>query len=300
MSHFNSDKQKVHLSSQNPSVFSIVEKNIGYYSEKWEKHRSPLTYSGWNWAAFLFTPAWLAYRHMYTWTFVFFSLYFLSSVFVAFIPYLIHIGWLSEPSWVMWTLVFPLLINIFFGLKGNALYTNRIIQLIQMKENQVSKPSAPLFNKTGTSWVSAFIVPILISFLLIVPTYAVDEWTFNPDLPYGAYIFSDNEPTPAGILDVEQNPTFLKYDARINFLYYGEKPVDNQTFEMILFYKDFNEENNWTIERERSYNRFSSNRITLNLIDAENPVTKTGDYRLEIYIDENLEEEAEFSILPPN
>ncbi|WP_280771333.1 DUF2628 domain-containing protein [Salipaludibacillus daqingensis] len=289
----------IHLSSQNPTVQLIVEENLSYYSNKWEKHPNPSTYSGWNWAAFFFTPAWLAYRHMYTWTFLFFLLYLLGIIIVAFLPALVHFTILPEPAVGIWKLTYPFLINVFFGLKGNAFYTKRVIMIAQQKKGIDTRPTAPLFNKTGRSWISAIVSPAVIWILLIFPYQSVEAWTFHPSLPPGVYIFSDSEPTPQGIFDVKQPFVFEKYDARINFLYYGDEPVGDRSFNVKLYYKE-DENDEWMIERERSYRFFSSDRVALDLIDAEDPAAKVGEYRLEIYLDDQLKSTEEFIIVPPN
>lgn len=300
MSQQKGHQSNINLSSQNPLVQDIVETNLSYYSEKWQTHDNPSTYSGWNWAAFFFTPAWLSYRHMYSWTFVFFSLYLLGIIVVAILPVVVHSGFLSESSIGLWTITYPILINVFFGLKGNAFYAKRVITLVQWKEGKLTRPNAPLFNKTGRSFISALIVPLIIWALLFLPYQTVDKWTYNPDLPNGVYVFSDIYPTPEGILDVKDDLIFVKYNARINFLYYGAEPIGNRSFAIKLFYKDEEKNNEWILQRERQYGFFSSNRVTLGLIDAENPATKTGQYRLEIYLNDQLEEKENFEIIAPN
>jgi len=300
MSQQKSHSSNIHLLSENSLVHDIVETNISYYSQKWQKHSNPSTYSGWNWAAFFFPPAWLSYRHMYSWTFVFFSLYLLGIISLAFLPFLIHSGFLPEYTISFWTIFYPIIVNVYFGFKGNAFYTKRVISLAQWKKGLRTKPIAPLFNKTGCSWTSALFVPAVVSIILFVPYQTIDMWTYNPSLPYGVYVFSDDAPTPEGILDVKKSPTFVKYDARINFLYYGDEPIRNRFFEVNLFYNDEKNSDEWILERKREYSIFSSNRVSLDLIDAEDPAAKTGQYRLEIYLDGHLQAKEIFEIVLPN
>ncbi|PYZ92081.1 hypothetical protein CR194_17980 [Salipaludibacillus keqinensis] len=300
MNSHHSNKSKMLLSISNPIIQKIVGENSSYYHEKWTKHQDPLTYSGWNWAAFFFTPFWLAYRHMYLWVIVFFLLYLTGIILVAFFPAVIHMGFLPAPSLWIWQLTYPILVNIFFGAKGNAFYSQRVAKLALFYEGKLQKPMAPLFTRTGRSWISAIIVPAVIWIFLFIPYQTVESWTFNPSLAPGVYVYSDDSPTPTGILDVEETPSFQKYEARINFLYYGEEPVGDRSFMIKLFYKESPETDDWALERERSYGIFSSNRVTLGLIDAEDPASKTGEYLLEIYIDDQLQAEEKFEITAPN
>ncbi|SES36609.1 DUF2628 domain-containing protein [Salipaludibacillus aurantiacus] len=286
------------LTNKNPVVQSIIEKNTSYYTGKWQKYKNPGVYSGWNWPAFFFTPFWLAYRHMYVWVMVFFLLYLSGIAVIAFLPAMIYYGGIPEYVLPVWQMVYPVLINVFFGLKGNALYGKRTAKLVQWKEGKIDKPMAPLFTKTGGSWLSAFVTPAIVWLLLFVPYQTVDSWVYNPPLEYGVYVYSDDKPSPQGVLDVKRTPSFEKYSARINFLYYGDEPVDNRRFDVLLFYKE-EEDNSWTLERERTYTFFTSDRVSLDLIDAEDPAAKTGKYRLEIHIDGSLEAEEEFTITPP-
>jgi hypothetical protein len=56
----------------------------------------------------------------------------------------------------------------------------------------------------------------------------------------------------------------------------------------------------WVLEREREYDIFTSNRVVLDVVDAEDPAVKTGRYRLVIYVEDEVEAEEQFTIVPPS
>lgn len=286
------------LSSDNPTVRKIVKTNVNYYTNKWQKHKNPFKFCGWNWAAFFVPPFWLAYRHMYGWAALFFLLYLPAMAVNGVIPALSYSGYLPDNTLFVWNTAFPILISTFLGIKGNAFYSKRAAKLIKLQKSGSEQKVAPLFSAEGSSFVSAFAAPAILLILLFIPYQTVNNWEYNPDLPYGVYVFSDDRPAPEGILDVEQSPSFAKYSARINFTYLGEEPVGDRPFAVKLYYRS-GEAGDWSLERERSYHIFSSSRVTLDLIDAEDPASQTGRYRVEIYVGDELKEEEEFTITDP-
>ncbi|MGJ9382754.1 DUF2628 domain-containing protein [Salipaludibacillus sp. CF4.18] len=286
----NKDQSSSYLTTQSPPIYEIVKNNHEYYDKKWKKHKKPNNYAGWNWPAFIIPPFWLAYRYMYGWTLLYFIFI------VAELTLLSAISFYSEITFLL-----PILTHFFFGLKGNAFFTRRVLKLIQLtnSDTEKTKPAVPLFAKKGTSWISAIVTPVIVIFLLILPVQALSEWSFESELDPGIYIYSDNnnnEKTPEYNGDIVTSPVFKKYDARINLFYIGEEPVNNQTFRVSLLFQDPEEPDEWESLRDRESKKFSSNRISLDVIDAQNPATKVGNYRVEIFVGGEFVGEERFTI----
>ncbi|AOM84158.1 DUF2628 domain-containing protein [Salisediminibacterium beveridgei] len=275
----------------NTGYIPLIDNNHSYYLEQWQKHKNPERYSGLNWGALLLTPFWLSYRHLYDWLMLYFLMQLTVAVIVSFIPFILScLGLEHNPSLVPW---FAGVIgfwsaNAFFGLKGNALYYKRI-QLLSQKHNV-----SPLFYRSGASLKSGILTGIL-SLLLFSPIYAMaEQWTFNPSLDPGVYVFSDNSRVPAGQLDVEERPHFIKYEARINLLFIHDQPVGDRDFRLLLE-RELDDGEKEMI-RDRTFNIFSSDTVTLDLLDSEDPLTDTGTYHLAIYLDEEQTATESFTI----
>lgn len=281
------DQSNNYLTSSSPKVFEIVEDNHPYYDKKWKTHKSPNKYAGWNWIAFILPPFWLSYRYMYGWTAIFFIMIIVELFLILALTFSNELPFM-----------YPILTHLFFGLKGNAFFTKRVMKLIQYSdsEQENSKPVAPLFTKKGKSWISAIVTPSTMVFLLILPIQAISEWSFGSSIDPGTYVHSDKDSTLEYQRDLVTSPVFNKYEARINLLYFGEEPVNNRPFQVSLFFHPPGEPDEWELINEREYSIFSSNRVSLDLIDAEDPATKVGEYRVEISIDEKFIGEEEFTV----
>lgn len=286
----NSSQSRTPLTSNHSTIYDIVESNHAYYDHIWKKNNAPDKYAGWNWTAFFLPAFWLSYRHMYEWA----ALYFLFLLIELFL-----LGFFSVQS--AWPYIFLIAGHLFFGLKGNALYTKKVINLFHSKESNQkdSKPAAPLFTKTGRSWVSALLTPLIMIFLLILPFQMVSSGSFGSGLDNGVYVYSDDAPTPQSEQELRIPSVFEKYGSRINLLYYGEEPIGDNLFLVSLFFREQEETADWTLLREREYSYFSSDRVTLDLIDAEEPSAQVGEYRVEIRIGEELVGSEEFTIIMP-
>ncbi|MCR6105310.1 DUF2628 domain-containing protein [Salipaludibacillus agaradhaerens] len=287
--------------ARSDDIQPLIATNVDYYFNKWHASPAPFSFSGWNWAAFLLAPFWLAYRHMYGSLLITSLIYFMCQLLVTYLPLTTYLGLsqeLSDTLTVVWQISYPIMIHLFFGWKGNALYARRIAMLTQWKKGLRDKPLAPLFSKSGTSMVTAIIIPFLLLLGGILSLFAVED-ALTPSLPPGVYIFSDSEPSPSDMKNTTLNPSFEKYSARINFVYIGEEPVEGRLFTIRLYYKA-DEGMEWVLEREREYDIFTSNRVVLDVVDAEDPAVKTGRYRLVIYVEDEVEAEEQFTIVPPS
>ena len=277
-------------------VSNVVEQNAGYYIDKWKKASNPLKFAGWNWAAFLLSPIWLAYRHMYFWATIYFLLLVVTAAVASILPAIIYYTALTEESLLIWRIASPFLVALIFGWKGNALYGRHVHKLIAAKSD-TSKPVAPLFSKTGRSLTSAILVFSVAVTFLYPATVWMSSWMEHTTVPPGVYIHEEENP-PQSLLDTlgSEIAVFEKYSDSINLLYIGEEPIGNSRFEVVLSYRE-NAQSEWTVLSERSYSFFSSNRVSLNLLDAENPLTDTGEYNVEVFIDENSVGTSRFDLI---
>lgn len=273
----------------------IINNNSEYYLEKWKTSKNPFKYSGWNWAAFLVSPVWLAYRHMYLWAVLYFLLLLLTVAVAYTFPVIIYYTALPEESLFVWRVISPFLAGLFFGFKGNALYAKQVNRIAGFRENS-NEQGAPLFNKSGTSAVSAVLVFSAAAFLIYPAAVWMSSWAENTPLPEGVYIYMEGSPPPSPFTATEEVLVFEKYSGALEVLYVGEEPIGDRTFEVVLSHRE-NEDASWEKVSERSYGFFTSNRVSLHLLDADNPLTNTGEYKAEIFIDEELKGTAMFKII---
>ncbi|ADH98045.1 DUF2628 domain-containing protein [Salisediminibacterium selenitireducens] len=270
----------------------LIGQNHTYYSSKWQDHQKPSVYCGFNLAALLVTPFWLAYRHLYDWL-IFYVL--LQSVFVAgasFLPWLFYAAGLGADlvsSQLLFILTGFTLLHLGFGLKANALYYRRIQHL----KNHGN--ASPLFYRSGASVKSGIITGLSALLFAVLVNVPLANWTYNPALEPGIYVFSDDNPVPEGVLDVRDEPDFVKYEARINLLFIHDEPIGDRSFRLLLE-RETDSGNGMAITRDRSFGIFSSSEVTLDLLDSEDPLTDTGTYHLTIFLDEEEIADTVFSI----
>ncbi|UTR08690.1 DUF2628 domain-containing protein [Evansella sp. LMS18] len=273
----------------------IIKNNSDYYLRKWKTSKNPFKYSGWNWAAFLVSPVWLAYRHMYLWAVIYFVLLLLAFAAAYAFPVIIHYTALPEESLFVWGIVSLFLAGLFFGFKGNTLYAKHVGRIAGFLENK-NKQAAPLFNKTGTSPVSAVLVFAAAALLIYPAAVWVSSWAENIPLPEGVYVYEEGSSPPSPFTAAEEVQVFEKYSGALEVLYVGEEPIGDRTFEVVLSHRE-NEDASWEQLSERSYGFFTSSRVSLHLLDADNPLTNTGEYRVEIFIDQETKGTALFEIV---
>ncbi|SDO32809.1 DUF2628 domain-containing protein [Alkalicoccus daliensis] len=270
---------------------TLVGQNSNYYYNA-ASYKNPFRFSGWNWAAFLLAPFWAASRHMYILSAAYFGTVLLFLLIESFLPALLNLTADAEPS--LFLLVFPmLLLHSFFGLAGNPLYLRKIRRQLQMQES--GKSTAPLFRASGRSTAAGVLVTALLAALTAYPFVLAEEWMYNPPLENGIYVYNDEAQTPAGQINVAEEPVFQKYDARINLLYVGES-LENRTLAFELFFL-----NNgiWESINDRSFTFFSQDRLSLGLLDAEDPAVRTGEYRVDLFIDTQLYDSQTFYVAAP-
>ncbi|SDZ12224.1 Protein of unknown function [Evansella caseinilytica] len=283
----------LHDSGYRDKVADIVQDNTSYYCKKWKNDHH--TGFDWNWAAFLLTPFWLAYRFMYSFVFIYFGGVLFISLSTLIIPFIIYYTSLPEISLLLLPGIFLLLISTFFGWQGNALYAGHARTLIDKQEQK--QPIAPLFNKKGKSLASGILVPVIAAACLAVPLQIVYSWYNTGTLPKGIFVFDEYTGAPESIVDVmnKELPVFEKYQSSIQLLYHGETAVAGQVFHVQLFHRE-NTGKSWTLIHEKSYTFFSSDKVKLNLLDAEGPQADTGEYLVEVYLDEELVGSRRFDI----
>ncbi|MFA9556617.1 DUF2628 domain-containing protein [Evansella sp. AB-rgal1] len=276
-------------------VIDFVESNSTYYINKWTSHKSPMSFSGWNWVSFLFTPFWLAYRNMYFHVLTYFFVITLSIILYSVLPIITYFTFLPNIS-MLGFLVIPIL-HIIYGYKGNAYYATFVTRNLGNKAED-GKPRVPLFNRSGRSLTSAFLVPFTVLIIFIVPAYHIGNWIDGSSLPSGVYVYPNEQGPPQSyqeLLKQEEIPTFIKYSESIDFLYRGEDPVANRNFKITLFYRK-NANEDWETIREQSYTFFTQREVTLHLLDAEDPLTEVGEYLLHVYIEEEVVSNKRFNV----
>ncbi|ADU28595.1 DUF2628 domain-containing protein [Evansella cellulosilytica] len=282
------DKQLIsyiHDDDNKQKLFDIIQSNAAFYCNKWKKHHVPTTFSGWNWAAFFFTPIWLSYRHMYGSVLVYYLLiFFIWSIHTIF-PLFVFYGNIDPALAILWTCITTFAVHLYFGLKGNALYARKISSLLF--DTSEEKAKVPLFQRTGRSYISAVIVPITFVILLLLPAIRVEAWMDTSTLPYGTYVYYEDHGPPLSVKEAldHELPIFEKYTSTVELLYYSPEPVGDRDVRVVL---EFNLEGNWQTIRDRTYTFFRSDRVNLHLLDAEDPLLQTGQYRVTVFMEEEI------------
>lgn len=123
-----------------------VGKKATYYSSKFAQMRNNKTAFSWNWAAFLFSPAWIIYRKMYSLGFG-----------LLIVAHLLQI--LLGDLFVGYSLI----VGIYMGLKGNNIYMNKIEKLINDSSSMSKVGQREHINKYGGVSVKALIISLVLS-----------------------------------------------------------------------------------------------------------------------------------------
>ncbi|MBU9723768.1 MULTISPECIES: DUF2628 domain-containing protein [Bacillaceae] len=270
-----------------------IQTNSNYYLERWQKHHRPLSNSGWNWSAFILAPFWLASRHLYSWLVLYFSLYLVAAILHTITPIFLNYTSLPIDRLPFWYISAAVINAIFFGIKGNAMY-GRSVYLYVNRNAEANKYKAPLFNKSGRSIISGIIGPVLLYLLLLLPLHWIYLWELTPT-QHGIHIYEEEAGAYTSSNQSEM-PIFEKYvHFEIMLLYHGDEPVGDKEFKIILYYNDTNT-GEWEQIRERKYPFFTSDKVTLDLINASNPMTSVGEYLVEVYLDDELADSSMFKI----
>ncbi|MCD8509161.1 MAG: DUF2628 domain-containing protein [Bacillus sp. (in: Bacteria)] len=262
-----------------------IQHNTNYYISKWKDASEPFNFSGWNWPAFLITPFWLSYRQMYR-HLITYSLFLLAIFSLSLsIPLFLYFTPLQELNQIFWTSTAIVLIHLYYGFKGNAVYAKFIASLFQWEASE-RKTNVPLFNRTGRSWISAIIAPIFMIVFIAIPLFWGNTFINTSTLPYGLYVYLEDQGAPQSVVEImeSESQVFQKYSSTIHLLYYSQEPINSQPFQIVLHYRE-NEQDDWTLLRDRTFSFFTSNKIELDLLNAEDPLTKTGEYQVEVFID---------------
>lgn len=135
----------------------FVGKNYEYYWHKWAVTERRASKQSWNWAAFVFGFAWMAYRKMYLYSLIFIGVMVLESAFeLAFhFPYYVGQG-------------VNLAIGVMFGVYGNhayRLHVDRSVLAITAGRSVEASRSA-LERQGGTSVVASVGFTVLLFALL--------------------------------------------------------------------------------------------------------------------------------------
>lgn len=261
-----------------------IQHNSNYYLYKWKNATEPFKFAGWNWSAFFLTPFWLSYRQMYRNLITYTVFLFIIISITLSIPVLLYYSSIQGFNPMGWTITTVILLHLYYGFKGNAVYAKYIASLFQWDPSE-GKTNVPLFNRTGRSWVGAFIAPVFILVFIAFPTMWLSTYINTSTLPYGTYVFLEDQGAPQSVVDLptSENPVFRKYSSTVHLLYYSKEPVNNQPFQIVIHHRD-DENEEWVLLRDRTITFFTSNIIELDILDAEDPLTNTGEYQVEVFI----------------
>lgn len=110
-------------------VVNLVGRNADYYLLKWRSLEATNTLTSWNWAAFLWSPLWLAYRKMYVYAVLYWA--------ISFAPDLCG----SEEVSPFLDATLSLFLPLITGLFGNKMYYRSTLRKISRK--QTSENAGP-------------------------------------------------------------------------------------------------------------------------------------------------------------
>lgn len=184
-----------------PSRADFVGKNYDYYQRKWEIADSRDQLSGfspdaikrrfkmWNWAAFLFSAWWFAFRKMYLYPSIIIAISLVETISVW--------GFGTPEIPLLFSTLFYLLLNFLFGLYGNALYGEHVDREIQKitasHQGDYAQLKEKLTKRGGTSAL-AVMGFLILSILIRMPVVSNDlsEQLHKSDQP----VTATNEPPP--------------------------------------------------------------------------------------------------------
>ena len=163
-------KQPTPISTQADSILEneaskiFVGKNYDYFLRKWEIAEQKKSKTSWNWAAFVFGGAWMAYRKMYIYSWIFLG------VMVLEILCEYAFGFPEKFSNII-----NISIAVTFGLQGNSLYK----QHVEKKTREIIAMNTPdqaqneLVRQGGTNIGATigFIVALIAIAMLLAVTF---------------------------------------------------------------------------------------------------------------------------------
>ncbi|CAM3923920.1 hypothetical protein [Alkalicoccus chagannorensis] len=263
-----------------------------YYKRKLDRHRRPERFAGWNSAAAAAAPLWSASRHMYGWTGLYFLWLLLLLTVESFLPAVLGLTADAQATPVLFVIgMIPA--HVLFGLFGNAWYAAK---LQKIQEHQAGERRlAPVFQWYGFSVPAALLTNVVLGLFILFPAVLISQWQFNPPLDHGVYVYMETDMPPQGALDVRGEPVFEKYEDGLNILYSGEAVGDQEITVELYYWDDFA----WDLYDERSTSFFSDERVTMDLLDLEDPAVPAGEYEVHFYLDEELHDTVPFTVTPP-
>jgi len=152
----NTYHQPIEVTDNDLALF--VGKNSDYYLRKWELMDKENEKNKWNLAAFLLPLWWTAYRRMYLYSWLFFGIITINTLFGIL---------LRIPDIISSTV--GLIIAIIYGLYGNAWYkkhTLKSILEVKMRVPDADKQKEEIIHAGGTNITA--VIGITICFLLIM------------------------------------------------------------------------------------------------------------------------------------
>ncbi|WP_026688761.1 DUF2628 domain-containing protein [Alteribacter aurantiacus] len=287
------------MTTEKNKIEQEVTINQSYYMKKWGQSKAPERFSGWNWSAFLLSPFWFSYRRMFGWTSAYFAILLLYSIVDSFIPYLGYIlGIESTLFQVSGYVIVVATLHVVSGIYGNAFYAKKIKGNLLAKHNQKpDRAQVPLFSQPGASVISAIVAPIVIIIFAIYPFLSLTAWDYSPSLPKGAFVYLDEEGTPDTIWELDREPTLPLFSSSIMLYYENKEPIGRDGLE-IEMYKVNGDDRELILERSETF--FRSSTVNIPLLDTGHQDISSGDYEVDVYVGDELQDTAVFTMVSPH
>ncbi|WP_080432214.1 DUF2628 domain-containing protein [Burkholderia ubonensis] len=148
------------------AVASFVGKKVNYYQKKWAVGTRRRGGMSWNWAAFLFSGLWLAYRRMYWQA--------LLTVFAWSVAFFLSITFFPPPLGSKVINVLNIGMAVTLGWRGNDWYkahVEAVIERLRAKGSCQEQFEVAVRRRGGTSWlavIGVFLCLLALIYPLIV------------------------------------------------------------------------------------------------------------------------------------
>ncbi|TMW70153.1 DUF2628 domain-containing protein [Alteribacter natronophilus] len=286
------------LKKEDRRISRIIGSNDTYYKDKWQTHSQPERYAGLNTAALLVSPFWFAYRRMYGWMTLYFTILVLFTTAASFFPYIQYTTGITAPLELIGFIVILTVLHLLSGLKGNALYGTKVRKAAEAERAQKpDRAQVPLFSQTGASWISAVFAPAVVIVFAVYPWTLLAEWEYSPGLPEGAFVYMDELNTPDAPWEIEEEPVFQLFSSGLVLYYENGDPIGTDGIHVELYRVGEGERE---LVYERSDTFFRSSSINIPLLDTGDHNLSSGEYEVDVYVGDELQDTASFRLVSPH
>ncbi|MBM7096780.1 DUF2628 domain-containing protein [Bacillus sp. H-16] len=288
------------MTTEKKEIKQSVQINDSYYIKKWSQSKAPERFAGWNWAAFILSPFWFSYRRMFGWASLYFLVLLVYSFADSFIPYVQYVTGIEDASVrvIGWLFVIAAL-HLISGAYGNALYAKKIKKSILAKRNQKpDRAQVPLFSQSGASIISAIVAPLVIVIFAFYPFIISAEWEYSPGFPKGAFVYLDEYGAPDTPWELEQDPEYYLFSSSLMLFYENKEPIGRGGLEIEMYKVDGEGGRELILERSETF--FRSSTVNIPLLDTGHADISAGDYEVDVYVEEELQDTATFTMVSPH